>query len=391
MSLDPSKMTPEELALIYPMPSGDPSLTTKVIASIWVMASISTIFLSLRLYCRASNVGKLWWDDFLLIVGWIFLIVSVGLQTEIFRLGYLVTSLAGGMIGPLNLSSDSCMKLALAFVKTSFALTVLRIAIGWPRYVIYVAAFIMNVTMVVHAVLVWRANCEVQQDYTFQSCWSSESGIWMNMVGSIISAITDFILALVPLHIIMGLQMKRVEKIGVAVAMSIGIFAGAVSIVKAVESHGVVKVKGPAFSHRLANLSLWIHAEPNAAIVASSIPVLRILFRDVVNKYGTPNGVSGQYIKSNQQSTFHGGVASSSAAVTAVKGDDSSETSILAQQQQHPEKVHQLHPQSRIQQTRQITIEYDTAGSLDHSTPGNWRSEGIELGTYTQKSSHGPR
>lgn len=37
------------------------------------------------------------------------------------------------------------------------------------------------------------------------------------------SAIVDFILALLPWKIIMGLQMKRHEKIGVAVAMSLGL------------------------------------------------------------------------------------------------------------------------------------------------------------------------
>jgi hypothetical protein len=37
------------------------------------------------------------------------------------------------------------------------------------------------------------------------------------------SAIVDFVLALLPWKIIMSLQMKRHEKIGVAVAMSLGL------------------------------------------------------------------------------------------------------------------------------------------------------------------------
>ena len=172
------------LATIYPMPSGDPSITTKVIASIWVMASISTVFLAARIYCRASHIGHIWWDDACLLVAWVFLITAVGLQTEIFRLGYLVTALTSDAIGPRNLASDSCMKLALAFSKTSFALTVWKISSGWTRYVVYVVAAVMNITCVVHAILVWRASCGTEQDFNFQPCWSSDSGIWMNMVGS---------------------------------------------------------------------------------------------------------------------------------------------------------------------------------------------------------------
>lgn len=37
------------------------------------------------------------------------------------------------------------------------------------------------------------------------------------------SAIVDFVLALLPWNIILKLQMKRIEKIGVAVAMSLGL------------------------------------------------------------------------------------------------------------------------------------------------------------------------
>ncbi|KAK4450271.1 hypothetical protein QBC34DRAFT_297507 [Podospora aff. communis PSN243] len=372
-------MDPAVLALMFPMPSQDPSVTRTVISSIWVMASISTIFLWLRVYCRISYAGKLWWDDVLLITGWALLIISVGLQTRIFLLGYLVTAFGGPEIGPMNLASDTFMKLALAFSKTSFALTVLRIATGWTRYVIYFVAFVMNAAMLIHAVLVWRGNCGTPTPWTFEPCWSPDSGIYMNMIGSIISAFTDFVLALLPIQVIMGLQMKKIEKIGVAVAMSLGFLAGAVSIIKAVEAFGLAKTVGTAFSYRLARLSILIHAEPNAAIVASSIPVLRILLRDIVRQYGsygTPGagGKSSPYIKSSHHSTFHGHKGTSSAVVTAMRPDDGSETSILSDQKGQG-----------IHQTRQVAVEYDASSeSREYNGPvgRSWRPEAIEMGKY---------
>jgi hypothetical protein len=42
----------------------------------------------------------------------------------------------------------------------------------------------------------------------------------------------DITLALLPWKFLWGLQMKRKEKIGVGIAMSMGIFAGATAIVK---------------------------------------------------------------------------------------------------------------------------------------------------------------
>lgn len=170
--------------LMYPMPSGDPSITTTVIASIWTMLCVSSVFLGLRLYCRIARTKQTWWDDYLLIIGWVFLVNSVGLQTAIFKAGYLVTVLSGPMVGPANLASDSSMKLALAFTKTSFALTLLRLASGWSRYVVWSVTVVVNIACIVHAILVWRSNCGVVNDFTFSPCWSSNSGIWMNMIGS---------------------------------------------------------------------------------------------------------------------------------------------------------------------------------------------------------------
>lgn len=348
------------------------------------MASISTVFLWLRIYCRASHSMQMWWDDALLVVGWGFLIVSVGLQTRIFKLGYLVTAFSSPEIGPMNLASDTFMKLSLAFSKSSFALTVLRIANGWTRYLICVVAFVMNAAMIIHAVLVWRTNCGSPAPWTFEPCWSPNSGIYMNMIGSIISAATDFVLVLLPIQIILGLRMKLIEKIGTAIAMSLGILAGAVSIIKAIESYGLAKVVGTAFSYRLARLSIWIHAEPNAAIVAASIPVLRILFRDIARQYGsygTPGASgqkSGQWIKSSQHSTFHSSRGVGGVVTPAPKADDGSEASILEGDKNH----------GGIHQTRQVAVEYDEPKSRDVNRPAgtNWRPEAIEMSAYATAS-----
>jgi len=221
--VDPALMDPAFLMTIYPWPSGDPQLTRTAITAFWVMVSISGTFLGLRLYCRASHVRAIWWDDYVLITGWIFMMTAVGLQTDIFKSGYLVTAFTDPHIGPRNLASDSCMKIALALTKTSFSLTVMRIAVGWPRYVVYACMIVVNVACAVHAIMVWRQNCGTVEAWTFTPCWDADSGVWMNLIGSIISAVTDFVLTFVPLQVIWGLQMKRIEKIGVGIAMSIGI------------------------------------------------------------------------------------------------------------------------------------------------------------------------
>lgn len=44
-----------------------------VIAAIWSMFAISSCFLILRVYCRAIRTRAMWWDDYLLVAGWVWL------------------------------------------------------------------------------------------------------------------------------------------------------------------------------------------------------------------------------------------------------------------------------------------------------------------------------
>jgi hypothetical protein len=206
-----------------PTPTGDWSVATTVNVSIWVMFAISSIFLTLRLYCRAIRTKALWWDDYLLVAGWMFLLISTAMISHLFQKGYTTTSFGVGYMLPLNLTADDMHKLALGLSKTSFALTLLRFTKGWPRYVIFVVIVIMNSVFLIHSILVWRQSCGRPNAYTFAPCWDASSGAYMNMIGSVFSAVSDFILAFLPVKVIMSLQMERREKIGVAIAMSVGI------------------------------------------------------------------------------------------------------------------------------------------------------------------------
>ena len=59
-------LTPEELAAL-PHDNAAPRL----LASIWTLAFISTVFLALRIYCRLLRSSSLWWDDGILIAAWV--------------------------------------------------------------------------------------------------------------------------------------------------------------------------------------------------------------------------------------------------------------------------------------------------------------------------------
>ena len=110
--------------------------------------------------------------------------------------------------------------------------------------------------------------------------------------------------------------------------------------------------------------------------MAASIPVLRILFRDVARSYGDygSSDKGGKYIKSTTRRTFHG---TSTATATAAKHDDDSEASIL-----NDGEVGKHQP--RIHKSQQVTVEYDdSANQRQLPTKQAWQSaEDIEMGSY---------
>jgi hypothetical protein len=64
------------------------------------------------------------------------------------------------------------------------------------------------------------------------TCWDPTVTLNYNIFASAYSALTDITLAMLPWKFLWSLQMKRSEKMGVGLAMSMGVFAGITAIVK---------------------------------------------------------------------------------------------------------------------------------------------------------------
>ncbi|KAL9948401.1 hypothetical protein D7B24_007165 [Verticillium nonalfalfae] len=352
---------------------------TVVNAAIWPMLAVSTIFLGLRIYCKAIRVRwMVWVDDYLLLAGWAFLVVSSGLLSRLVHLGFGKTLIMTPTMSTVLYCADNTHKLALALTKTSFAVTLLRIATGWQIYLIWFLVVSMNIQFLVHIILTWRAICpRVPGDTTPHlpgTCWEAHEAITLGIFGGFYSALSDFVLALLPWKIVMGLQMRKHEKIGVAVAMSIGVLAGVMGIMKGSYSVLIIKFTNVEdYTWKLAVFWIWAEAEPNATIIAASIPVLRVLVRNVRSGRGPSAYPSGQYIKSDTLSKFQ----APSNAVNTVdddgfalsKGDASSDRSILPRE---------LEQKAGITRTREVTVEYDSS-SRQSSRVVEESEEGIEL------------
>lgn len=44
---------------------------TSMVVTVWVLFGFAGIFLGLRVYCRCRDGGRLWWDDWVMIVAFV--------------------------------------------------------------------------------------------------------------------------------------------------------------------------------------------------------------------------------------------------------------------------------------------------------------------------------
>jgi hypothetical protein len=134
---------------------------------------------------------------------------------------------------------------AAAWSKTAFAVTLLRITDGRLRWVLWSIIISMNIAMGLSAMIGWVTCKPLAKawDPTLDgTCWDQSVITKFSYVASCenfdsfclplrddlhldiaYSAACDFALALLPWKVIWSLQMKTNEKIGVGVAMSMGI------------------------------------------------------------------------------------------------------------------------------------------------------------------------
>lgn len=107
---------------------------------------------------------------------------------------------------------------------------------------------------------------------------------------------------------------------------------------------------------KLCIFHVWVEVEPNVTIIAASIPVLRVLFRNIRSQRETEYPSSGAYIRSDNLSKFQNQGMSSGRSRTVEdhdkRDDGDSDQRILPQ---------------GIVRTTEVTVDYDKrSGASDN-------------------------
>ncbi|XP_014552832.1 hypothetical protein COCVIDRAFT_29836 [Bipolaris victoriae FI3] len=253
----------------------------------WSLVSVAAAFLIPRLLIRQRQ-GKLWLDDCTLIVSWILLLIQVSLNQVSINLGY------GGHTLDLDLRNlDKLMyiggaeltiyTIAIALSKISFGLTLLRLTDGWVRLYVYFAICTLAIFAIPATIIPWvqcKPLAKTFVDFIPGECINKHPSVVYGRFQAVWSALMDVSLAILPWKLLSNLQMRTAEKIGVCIAMSLGILAGVTSIIR---STYIEKLTVQDVSYESYKSIIWAVAECSMAIVATSIPVLRVVFKHALN------------------------------------------------------------------------------------------------------------
>ncbi|KAK1996942.1 hypothetical protein LX36DRAFT_579471 [Colletotrichum falcatum] len=344
-----------------------------VLAAIWSVLGSSGLFLGLRLYCKFKKRSGLWWDDYVLIASWILLFISVVMTSYIVSLGfgqhvYAVPPMNLPVIGLMGNVITSTSITAAVWSKTSFAMTLLRIQDnGWMRHVIWMAIISMNILMGLNATAAWVQCTPIQKFWlpdTPGSCWDPRVATYYDIAASGYSAAMDILLAMLPWKIIWGLQMKTQEKIGVALAMSMGLFAGSTAIIKCTT---LPTLLSGDFTFDGSRLAVWGTCESGVTIMATSIPVLRVLIRDVATTARKYYGSSGT--RTNKSRIDRGDSLNRTNTVTVTtsspqKGSFRRKWEKLADDRSDNSADSDI-DFGKIVRTKEIVVQYDTRSVIE--------------------------
>ncbi|CAI6333752.1 unnamed protein product [Periconia digitata] len=276
----------------------------------WVLCALAGIFLGLRLYAKCSRRHPLWWDDYILIFSWIILLIEAIATQIAISIGFgkhtRDISLINIFILAVGLTIGTTLTcFASTFSKISFGVTLLRLTTGHTRafvWFVIVTLFLVMLPSAFISYVTCRPLLKLWNPTIEGECFDAKRILRYGYFNAAWCACADFALALLPWKLIWGLQLKVREKIGVSIAMSMGLLAGICAIVKGVF---IGQIGQDDFTYNGKDVMIWTAAETATAIIGASIPVLRVFFKETISSHSqSQSHTTGTGIGSDPSTTF---------------------------------------------------------------------------------------
>ncbi|KAL0941178.1 uncharacterized protein CTRU02_203941 [Colletotrichum truncatum] len=254
-------------------------------AGLWSLFAGATLFLALRLWCKVTRRHGLWYDDYILVVSWTILLANNILIIYEFATGYVLEDSTkkwdDRMHILINISSCGTL-IGQAWTKTAFGVTLLRMSNQWQRWILWFCIVTMNIYMVAKVFIQWGSVCgkSNQGDYRLDFCLEKKFRDDFKEGGNVYNIIMDFIFASFPWLITRSLEMRRAEKVGLCITMSLGMIVAIVAAIR-VGWKDEGNDRDPWYIYRNGMSQIWYSSEITGTIIVQCIPILRPILREI--------------------------------------------------------------------------------------------------------------
>ncbi|PIG88104.1 hypothetical protein AARAC_001558 [Aspergillus arachidicola] len=252
---------------------------------------LSTLFLAMRIFTRACLLHKFGWDDVSIIIAWV-----LSLATQIACLLSCVYGGAGVHLWNVTqemfdvyqkvpsaktiLAAAVIYVPALAFAKVGLVILYHRIINKQPAYtwtLHTISAIICGYSLAIMLALIFACN-PIQRNWdssiTRGSC-IDRSGLYI--ATAVTNIVSDFALVLVPVPLVLGLQMPRIQKFGLLCMFLVGCGTFITSILRLVTL--IPTLTATDITWVIAEAQLWIYIEANLIVICPCLPFLRQFLR----------------------------------------------------------------------------------------------------------------
>ncbi|KAF1930581.1 uncharacterized protein M421DRAFT_377119 [Didymella exigua CBS 183.55] len=268
----------------------------------WLQVGVSSVFIMLRIYTRFYIIRSLGWDDYMMVINLAVFIAFIATTSIGVSYGVGKTTEDIARLGLDNskaifweaVGQGICI-MGIAVSKAAIALFLLRIVVRkWHIALLWSVMISTAIFSTITTALLFL-QCKPVSYLWNPTIPGGHCPINFTDVGLSMgawSAAMDFILAILPWPVVMGLNMKRKEKVTIACGLSLGFFAGCCSVVRTVELRTLASKAN--YVYDTAPMLLWSSSEICLTIICACIPVLRPLYvRIAYGSRGDSSGASG--------------------------------------------------------------------------------------------------
>ncbi|TGJ81964.1 hypothetical protein E0Z10_g6788 [Xylaria hypoxylon] len=240
---------------------------------VWSITTLSVLFIGLRLYIKWKYRGKLWYDDYILVASVLLLLVNAGLVQRIVVLGYGEHASDILAASPRDYISiimylqviSGVVRLSTNLARVSFAATLYQLSNENQKRFIWFAITTLLAVMTPAIIFPFVSCRPYARIFDASIPGTSYEAI------AVYTALVDFALVAMPWWILSKLQLRRVEKLGASLALSLGVLSGVVTLVKV---SYITRIVDRDWTY----LTIWNMVEPASVIIAASVPNMRVFF-----------------------------------------------------------------------------------------------------------------